>query len=97
MRLASSRARAVCALLLSVAVTGCETICDEVADEAEAGGCAVGVLPEDVTEEEAEELATCEGDRELRATCLVENTSNVCSITADEALAVDECVAAGAN
>lgn len=97
MRLASGRASAVCALLLSLAAAGCETVCDEAADEAEAGGCAVGVLPEDVTDEEAEELATCEGDRELRATCLIENTSNVCSITEEEALAVDECVKAGAN
>ena len=95
MRLLSSRASAVGALLLSLVVTGCETICDEVADEAEAGGCAIGVLPDDVTDEEGEELATCEGDRELRATCLVDNTSNVCSITAEEAVLVDECVAAG--
>ncbi len=74
---------------------GCASICDEAADEAEAGGCAVGVLPEDVTEDEADELATCEGGRELRARCLIENTDNVCSITQDEADAVAACVAAG--
>jgi hypothetical protein len=97
MRLLRSRVSVLGALVLSIAVSGCETICDEVADEAEAGGCAVGVLPEDVSDEEAEELAVCEGDRELRATCLAENTSNVCSITEEEAALVDECVKAGAD
>jgi len=97
MRLVKSRASVLSVLAFSTGLGGCETICDEAADEAEASGCAVGVLPEDVTEAEADELTACEGDSELRATCLVENTSNVCSFTDEEALRVDECVKAGAD
>lgn len=71
---------------------GCQTVCDEVAEEAEAGGCAVGVLPDDSNQDSDLE---CSGDRELRATCLLDNTDNVCSITEDEARHVEECIVAG--
>lgn len=71
-------------------VAGCENVCDEVAEEAEASGCAQG-LPED--DETVTEAATeCSGQRELYAQCLLDFTDNVCFISADEAIQVEGCM-----
>ncbi len=67
---------------------GCSTICDEVADEAEASGCAVGA-PADGSEPDPVE---CTGELETRAQCLLDNTENVCSITEAEAQKVTDCI-----
>jgi hypothetical protein len=67
---------------------GCSTVCEEVADEAEASGCAVGT--QDGSEEP--EPVECTGDLEKRAQCLLDNTDNVCSITEAEAAKVAECI-----
>lgn len=77
-------------LAFALAAMGCSTVCDEVAEEAEASGCAAGVLPEDVDAEDTE-LTTCEGEREARAQCLLDLTDNVCAITEEEAIALAAC------
>lgn len=69
-------------IFLAALASGCSSVCDEVADEAEAGGCALGVLPAD---DDGEELTTCEGVREARAQCLLDITDNVCAITDEQA------------
>lgn len=69
-------------IFLASLTWGCSSVCDEVADEAEAGGCAVGVLPAD---DDGDELTTCEGVREARAQCLLDLTDNVCAITDEQA------------
>jgi hypothetical protein len=84
-------------LSLVLAGGGCASICDEVADEAEAGGCAKGVLPEDLDEEATEELTSCEGEREARADCLLELTENVCNISDQEAEALAACYEAASQ
>jgi hypothetical protein len=76
------------AAALVAGTTGCSTICDEVADEAEASGCAVGA-PESG---ESVEPVDCAGDLEKRAQCLLDNTENVCSITEAEAQKVADCI-----
>ena len=81
-------------LLVVTFGAGCSSVCDEVADEAEAGGCAVGVLPED---DGTEELTTCEGEREAQAECLLDLTQNVCAITEAEAEALAACYEAAQN
>jgi hypothetical protein len=80
----------VCLLL-----AGCENVCDEVAEEAEASGCAQG-LPEDdggVTEVET----TCEGQAEHFAQCLLDFTDNVCFISAEESVQVEACMNSQGN
>ena len=77
-------------LAFALASLGCTSVCDEVAEEAEAGGCAVGVLPVD-TEAENEDLKTCEGEREARAQCLLDLTDNLCAITEEEAVTLAAC------
>ncbi len=82
--------RVVVGLGLAVLIGGCENVCDEVAEEAEASGCAQG-LPEDdgeVTEVEAE----CSGSREKYAQCLLDFTDNVCFISSEEAIGVEGCM-----
>ena len=68
---------------------GCSTVCDDVANEAEASGCAVGGQQDS----EASDPPECTGDLEKRAQCLEDETDNVCSITEAEAAKVAECVA----
>ncbi len=75
---------------LMVSLLGCENVCDEVAEEAEASGCA-GTLPAD--EESLPEAATkCEGSRERRAECLLDFSENVCFLSDEELQAIDACV-----
>jgi len=97
-------------LLLSLAtvstLSGCASVCDEVADEAEASGCATGELPDACVDGECEstlcegeqavtqDLAVCEGVREMRAQCFLEFTQNVCSISDSESEGLKQCFAA---
>lgn len=83
-------------LILAVVLvgSGCATVCDEVADEAEASGCAQGVLPETGGGTSTESLTECSGVREARAQCLLDLTENVCSQTEEEAAALKACYAA---
>src|SRR5690606_29498172 len=83
-------------LMVALGATGCSSVCDEVADEAEAGGCAKGVLP-DVDDDELDDLTTCEGAREAKAQCYLDLSQNVCAITENEAAALEACLAAAQN
>jgi hypothetical protein len=67
---------------------GCVSVCDEVVDEAEANGCALGASPDG---EETLESPECEGAREQRAQCLLDVTDNVCAITEAEAADLAAC------
>ena len=75
------------------AAAGCRTVCEEVADEAEASGCGVGVPPGSGGAA-AEEAPACEDAREARAQCLLDNTENVCALSAEEQKLVADCYAA---
>lgn len=79
-------------VVLALITGACRTVCDEVADEAEASGCAVGVLPG--TGGGDSEAPSCEDDREKRATCLLDNSENVCALSDAEQKAVADCYAA---
>lgn len=81
---------------LGLLASACSSVCDEVAEEAEANGCAKGVLPEDGDDGE-EELTTCEGAREARAHCYLDLTQNVCAMTEDESAALIACIEAAQN
>ncbi|NUO54882.1 MAG: hypothetical protein HOV80_39075 [Polyangiaceae bacterium] len=82
--------RAFFFVALAALTMGCEDVCEEVAEEAEASGCAQG-LPED--DGELPEAATeCKGQREQYAQCLLDFTDNVCFITDEERLLVEGCM-----
>ncbi|NUP10305.1 MAG: hypothetical protein HOW73_30005 [Polyangiaceae bacterium] len=83
-------------VVAGVTTVGCSSVCDEVAEEAEAGGCAVGVLP-DEEDGNTEELTSCEGVREAKAQCLLDLTESVCAVTEDEAAALAACYEAAEN
>jgi hypothetical protein len=74
-------ARLVHVLVSCALLGGCSSVCDEVVDEAEANGCALGAPPDGG---ESLESPECEGDRERRAKCLLDLTDNVCAITEEE-------------
>lgn len=63
-------------------------MCDEVVDEAEANGCALGA-PADGGE--TFESPECEGAQEQQAQCLLDVTDNVCAITDEEAADLAAC------
>lgn len=79
--------------LVGLGAAGCESVCDEVAEEAEASGCATG-LPED-DGDVSDEAAECEGEAEKRAQCLLDFTDNVCFITDEESQNVAACMSGG--
>lgn len=88
-RAASRAVRAVGVVATLGLLAGCGTICDEVADEAEASGCAVGG---DETSDTAPPEVECKGEVEKRAQCLQDNSENVCSITDEEAEKITQCI-----
>ncbi len=96
-RLRSLPMRAVRAIVIagiSFFAAGCDNVCDEVAEEAEASGCAQG-LPEDDDQGVTEAQSECSGQREQYAECLLDFTDNVCFISAEEAQSVEACMNGG--
>ena len=93
--LAMRAVRAIVIAGVSLIAAGCDTVCDEVAEEAEASGCAQG-LPED-DEGAAAAQADCSGQRERYAECLLDFADNVCFINAEEAQAVEACMNGGGS
>lgn len=82
--------RAFFLFALAVFTMGCEDVCEEVAEEAEASGCAQGIPEDDGALPEA--ATECDGQREQYAQCLLDFTDNVCFITDEERLLVEGCM-----
>jgi hypothetical protein len=81
-------ARIVLVVVWCFLLGGCVSVCDEVVDEAEANGCALGATPDGG---ETPDSPECEGDLERQAQCLLDVTDNVCAITEEEAADLAAC------